>query len=136
VVGVPYWPVFGFLAGALTIVPAVGPILAAAPAIMLSYSDHGSTTALMAGVVLVLAEVIEGYILIPQLVGREVGLHPLAVVGAILVGTALLGILGLVLAIPLAAAAKIVWREFVLPDLQAKAAERSVQGSDAPPTAL
>lgn len=128
-VGAPYAPVFGAAAGLLTIIPAAGPLLAAIPAVMLAWAEDGPTTAFLAMGVLLVAEVVEGYVLIPHLVGREVGLHPLAVVGAILVGAALLGLLGVVLAIPLAAAAKIVWSEFVLPDLTAKAAE----GGGAPP---
>ncbi len=128
VVGAPYWPVFGALAGLLTIVPVAGPLLAAGPSVALAYADHGGTVAMLAGIVFLAAEAIEGYVLIPQLVGREVGLHPLAVVAAILVGAALLGMLGVVLAIPLAAAAKIVWAEFVLPTLRAKASEAKPAG--------
>ncbi|NUN53583.1 MAG: AI-2E family transporter [Planctomycetaceae bacterium] len=121
--GAPYWAVFGALAGALTIVPAVGPLAAGAPAVILSYQEGGTTTAVLAGAVLLLSEVVEGYVLIPKLVGREVGLHPMAVITAILVGGALLGVFGVVIAIPLAAAARIVWEEFVVPAIKAKAAE-------------
>jgi predicted PurR-regulated permease PerM len=125
-VGAPFPPVFGAAAGLLTIIPAVGPVMAAAPCVILAYASEtggGTTPAVLALIVFVLAEVVEGYVLIPKFVGREVGLHPMAVVAAILVGAALLGMLGVVLAIPLAAAANIAWREFVLPDLEAKAAE-------------
>jgi len=122
-VGAPFWPVFGAAAGLLTIVPAVGPILAAAPAVLLSYREGGATTAALATGVLISAEIVEGYILIPKMIGKEVGLHPMAVISAILVGGALLGIFGVVIAIPLAASAKIVWAEFVLPALRAKADE-------------
>lgn len=123
VAGTPYWPVFGALAGLFTIVPAVGPLVAALPAVILSWSEGGALTAGLAIGVLIASEIVEGYILIPKMVGKEVGLHPMAVITAILVGGALLGIFGVVIAIPLAAAAKIVWEEFVIPALKAKAAE-------------
>ncbi len=123
IVGVPYAPVFGAAAGLLTIVPAVGPLAAAIPAVFLARSDGGNGAAVAAAAVLVAAEILEGYVLIPKMIGKEVGLHPMAVISAILIGSSLLGLFGVLIAIPLAAAAKIVWREFVLPALRAKAAE-------------
>ena len=123
IVGVPYWPVWGAAAGMLTIVPVVGPFLAGAPAVLLAFREGDTTTAVLATGVFLVAEIVEGYILIPKLIGKEVGLHPMAVITGILVGGSLLGILGIVIAIPLAAATKIVWAEFVLPALRAKAAE-------------
>jgi predicted PurR-regulated permease PerM len=125
IVGVPYWPVFGAAAGVLTIVPVVGPFLAGAPAVLLAFREGDTTTAVLATGVFLAAEIVEGYILIPKLIGKEVGLHPMAVITGILIGGSLLGILGIVIAIPLAAATKIVWAEFVLPALRAKAAEPS-----------
>jgi predicted PurR-regulated permease PerM len=122
-VGAPYWAVFGAAAGLLTIVPAVGPLAAAVPSIWLTYGEDGGVSACLAAAVFIAAEVVEGYYLIPKLIGREVGLHPMAVISSILVGGALLGAFGVVIAIPLAASAKIVWSEFVLPALRAKAAE-------------
>jgi len=127
VVGAPYWVVFGALAGVLTIVPAVGPLAAGLPAVILSYNEGGPVTAGLAAAVLVAAELVEGYVLIPKMVGREVGLHPMAVITAILVGGGLLGLFGVVIAIPLAAAARIVWGEFVVPALEAKAAEPAAE---------
>jgi predicted PurR-regulated permease PerM len=130
-VGAPYWPVFGAAAGLLTIVPAVGPLAAAIPSVWLTYAESGGVTACLAAAVFVAAEVVEGYYLIPRLIGREVGLHPMVVITSIFIGGALLGGFGIVIAIPLAASAKIVWKEFVLPDLRAKAAEPP-EGGPAP----
>ncbi len=123
VVGAPFWGVFGAAAGLLTIIPAVGPLAAGVPAAVLAYREGGPVVFGLAMAVLLSAEFVEGYILIPKIVGKEVGLHPMAVITAILIGGGLLGMFGLVLAIPLAAAAKIVWTEFVLPAIRAKAAE-------------
>jgi predicted PurR-regulated permease PerM len=122
-VGAPFWPVFGAAAGLLTIVPVVGPAAAAIPSLYLCFAQGGPKEALFAGVVFLAAEAVEGYVLIPKLIGKEVGLHPVAVITAILIGGALLGGFGVVIAIPLAASARIVWTEFVLPALRAKAAE-------------
>lgn len=121
--GAPFWAVFGAAAGLLTIIPVVGPLAAGVPAAILAYREGGPVVFGLATAVLLSAEIIEGYVLIPKIVGKEVGLHPMAVITAILIGGALLGMFGVVLAIPLAAAAKIVWGEFVLPALRAKAAE-------------
>jgi len=126
--GAPYWPVLGAASGLLTIVPVAGVVLTAGPGIILAYAERGPNGALLAAGVFLAAELVEGYYLIPRLVGREVGLGAMEVIAAILVGAALLGLLGVVLAVPLAAAVKIVWREYVLPDLEAKAAEAPGRG--------
>ena len=63
------------------------------------------------------AEMIEGYILIPKIIGDSLGLHPLVVLFSVFLGGAALGVFGLLLALPLTASLLILVREFVLPAL-------------------
>ena len=60
--------------------------------------------------VFVVGQMIEGYVLVPRLVGEKIGLHPLAVIFAVLAGGELFGFLGVLLALPLASVFMVVLR--------------------------
>jgi predicted PurR-regulated permease PerM len=60
--------------------------------------------------VFVVGQMIEGYVLVPRLVGEKIGLHPLAVIFAVLAGGELFGFLGVLLALPLASVCMVVLR--------------------------
>jgi predicted PurR-regulated permease PerM len=76
----------------------------------------GGTDALLWVVGLFVAgEAIEGGVLFPLVLGRETGLHPVALVVVLLAGGALMGTLGVIIAIPLALICKVLWRELGLP---------------------
>ncbi len=64
-----------------------------------------------------LGEVIEGYVLVPKILGNSLGLHPVVVMVSVFAGGAALGMFGLLIAIPLTASLVIVTRELVLPAL-------------------
>jgi len=92
---------FGFFAGILDIIPIVGPIIAGIIIISLSALDS-LTKAFFISIAFVLIQQIEGNILIPILTKKFVGLPPVLVLIALMIGGKLLGILGAILAIPLA----------------------------------
>jgi predicted PurR-regulated permease PerM len=114
-VGLNYALLLGLLAGALSIIPYLGPILTVIPATVLAavqYRDwlHPLMVLGVFGVV----QVIEGLVLSPRIIGDRVGLHPLTVIVAVMVGTTLLGgILGGILAIPLTAALRVLMFRYV-----------------------
>jgi predicted PurR-regulated permease PerM len=62
--------------------------------------------------------VIEGYVLVPRILGDRLGLHPLVIFFALLAGGAALGMLGLLVALPLTATLVILFQEFVAPALR------------------
>ena len=80
------------------------------------------------GIVFGVAEVIEGYVLIPYVLGDSLGLHPVVVLFAILAGAASLGMFGVLISLPMAAVVVILFKEFVTPALQAVAEESDVKG--------
>jgi predicted PurR-regulated permease PerM len=100
--GVPYALLIGGLAAALNVIPFLGSILAAVLGILaalnLSLPLALWTTLLFWG-----TNVIEGKLLVPQLVGRATGLHPLAVMLVLLAGAKLGGLVGALVAVPLLA---------------------------------
>jgi predicted PurR-regulated permease PerM len=101
--GVPYALLIGGLAAALNVIPFLGATLASVLGILtalnVSLPLAVSTALLFWG-----TNVVEGKILVPQLVGRTTGLHPLAVMLALLAGAKLGGLVGALVAVPFLAA--------------------------------
>lgn len=100
---VKYALTLGLLAGLLEIVPYVGPIFSAAPGVILGFIQSPAL-ALLVILVYVVVQQLESYVLTPQIMKKAVGLNPLVIILAIMVGFELAGILGIVLSIPLTAA--------------------------------
>lgn len=106
VLGVRYALFLGLIAGLLDIIPYFGPILGAIPAIVLALM-RSPLTALWVLVLFVVVQQLEGSVLSPKIMGDQVGLHPLAVIFSILVGGELMGVLGMLIAVPVAATIKV-----------------------------
>jgi predicted PurR-regulated permease PerM len=112
VAGVPYAVPLGLFVAIVELVPYVGPLVATivVTAVALTVSV---TSALVALALLVVYHAIEGHTLRPFLYGRAVKLSPLAVLVAIVVGTEVAGILGALLAIPVAGSIQVIIRELL-----------------------
>lgn len=110
--GTPLGILIGLVAGALSLVPYLGLALGIIPALLLNFLQHQSLgRALAVVLVFVIAQAVEGNILTPRLVGGAVGLHPVVVILAVLCGGVMFGFAGILLAVPLAAAGSVFWRE-------------------------
>lgn len=114
-IGLNYSLLIGFLAGALSIVPYLGTILTIVPATILAavqFQDWLHPLLVLG--VFTLVQSAEGFYISPKIMGDRVGLHPLTIIIAVLVGTTLLGgILGGILAIPLTAALRVIMFRYV-----------------------
>ncbi len=102
--GLKYGFMIGLGAGFLSIIPMVGSVVGFVVGLAVAWFQTGDIAfmIIIAGV-FVLGQVIEGNYLTPKLVGESVGLHPLWIFFALLAGGSLLGILGMLLAVPMAA---------------------------------
>jgi len=110
--GLNYALVLGLIAGLLAFVPLAGPFFASALAVLVALGQFG-TDWLKVGlvyVVFVIVQGIEGSILTPNLIGNRVGLHPVWVIFAIFAGGELLGVVGIFLAVPVAAVVAVLSR--------------------------
>lgn len=105
--GVRYAVVLGIFAGLADVIPYFGPIISAVPAVALALMES-PLTALWVVLLLVAVQQLEGSVLSPKIVGERVGLHPLTVILSVLIGGELLGVVGMLLAVPAAAALKTV----------------------------
>ncbi|BCW93043.1 MAG: hypothetical protein KatS3mg007_0937 [Thermoanaerobaculum sp.] len=108
-VGAPLALVVGPLAGLLSLVPYLGLVVGAGLAVLLTLLEHQDLLhPILALLVFVVAQNVEGWVLTPKLVGKGVGLHPVWVLVALLLGGELFGITGVVVAVPVAAALRVV----------------------------
>jgi predicted PurR-regulated permease PerM len=119
--GVPLSYVCAAFGALASLVPVVGGLAAGIPPLVLAFpnSSTGTVVGLLIGILVI--EGIEGYILIPALIGKRVGLHPLTVLVCALVAGDLLGFFGMIVAVPLTAVLKILAVEFVLPEVRRRA---------------
>ena len=121
VIGLEYAILLGVMAGLLSIIPYLGVALSIIPAFVLSMiqfvPDHGWLKPVLVLVVFAAVQAMEGLFISPKIIGDRVGLHPLTIIVAVMVGTTLLGgIMGGVLAIPLTAALRTAMFRYVWKD--------------------
>lgn len=98
----------GLLAGAMAVIPYLGNVVALGTATILCVLKFGFDGHLLAVIAwYVVVQNLEGFVLTPRIVGGSVGLHPAAVIVALLIGGDLFGFLGLLIAVPAAAVVKV-----------------------------
>ena len=121
-IGLKYAVLLGVIAGLLSIIPYLGVALSIIPVFVLAMiqfvpDDGGWLKPVLVLVVFAAVQVMEGLFISPKIIGDRVGLHPLTIIVAVMVGTTLLGgIIGGVLAIPLTAALRTVMFRYVWKD--------------------
>jgi predicted PurR-regulated permease PerM len=109
--GVPFWPVIGVISGALHLVPFAGAVLGLILPLAASYLGGADLYRLLGVLgVYIFAQALEGFYLSPKILGRRLSLHPLMVFFAVIIGGAIFGPLGILLAAPVAAVAALLWR--------------------------
>jgi predicted PurR-regulated permease PerM len=112
IMGVKYALLLALIAGLTEIIPFVGPFLGAIPAIFIAISDSW-IKALLVGILYLIVQQLENHVLVPKVMQKATGLNPVIVIVAILVGGRLGGIVGALLAVPVAAMLSILINEFV-----------------------
>lgn len=114
-IGLPYAVLIGVVATFLTIIPFVGAIITCGGALLIAVVQYGDWLhPLLALLVYAIVQALEGYVIQPKILGDRVGLHPLTIIVAVMVGTTLLGgILGGILAIPFTAALRVIMFRYV-----------------------
>ncbi len=100
--GAQYALLFGVWAGVTEVIPYVGPWLGAFPPVVLALF-HSPGTALWVAFIYWLVQLLENHILVPNIMGSTVGVHPLVVIFALLAGAEVGGILGMIAVLPLLA---------------------------------
>lgn len=102
--GLKYGVMIGLSAGIISVIPMVGSVMGLVVSVSVAWFQTGdlSFMAIIAAI-FIIGQLIEGNLLTPKLVGDSVGLHPLWIFFSLLAGGSLLGLLGMFLAVPMAA---------------------------------
>lgn len=101
--GVPYAMSLALLAGLLEIIPVFGPIIAAIPGVILAFTVGGATLAAIVAGFYLLVQQFESHLIYPLVVRKVVGVPPILVILALIIGAKLGGFLGILISVPVAA---------------------------------
>lgn len=106
IIKVRYALVLGIFSGLSNIIPYFGPIIGMIPTLIFALLDSPSKAMYAAGAYLLIQQ-IESGIIAPKIIGESVGIHPVYIILALLIGSKLFGVIGLIIAAPAAAVIKI-----------------------------
>lgn len=109
--GIPFFYVLALISGIGELIPVVGPIFAAVPAVAVAFTVSPNK-AILVILFFVIQQQFENHVLVPKVMSRQVGLSAVSVIIALLIGGKLLGIPGAILAVPSAAILQVLFLEF------------------------
>jgi predicted PurR-regulated permease PerM len=110
--GIPFFYVLALISAVGELIPVVGPILAAIPAMAVA-ATVSYQKVLMVVIFFVVQQQFENHVLVPKVMERQVGVSAVTVIVALLIGGNLLGIVGALLAVPTAAIVQVLFMEIV-----------------------
>lgn len=110
--GIPFFYVLALISGIGELIPIVGPIFSAIPAIAVA-ATVSAQKVLVVIVFFIVQQQIENHILVPKVMQRQVGISPVAVIVALLIGGSLLGITGALMAVPTVAILQVLFTEWM-----------------------
>jgi predicted PurR-regulated permease PerM len=110
--GIPFFYVLALISAIGELIPVVGPVLSAIPAIAVAATVSGKKVLLVIAFFIVQQQ-IENHLLVPKVMERQVGVSAVTVITALLIGGKLLGIPGAILAVPTAAILQVLFTEWM-----------------------
>jgi predicted PurR-regulated permease PerM len=113
--GIPFFYVLALISGIGELIPVVGPILSAVPALAVA-STVSLKKVLLVIVFFIVQQQFENHVLVPKVMARQVGVSAVTVIIALLIGGKLLGIVGAILAVPSAAILQVLFTELTTQD--------------------
>jgi len=113
--GMPFFYVLALICGIGEMIPVIGPVLAAIPALAIAATISLQKTILVL-IFLIAQQQLESNVLVPRIMSRHVGVSPVTVLVALLIGASLLGIVGAILAVPTAAILQVVANQMLAED--------------------
>jgi len=111
--GIEFSLLIGIFSGIVEVIPYLGVIIGLIPAFIIALFNKGILYALLLVIVLEAIHWTEGHIIVPAIMGHSVGLPPLVVIVALFVGGETMGILGMFIAIPVAAIIRVVFNYYI-----------------------
>ena len=136
IIDLPFWLLIGILAGFLNLIPFLGPIVGGALAVLVALLNGDPWQAVWAVVIFVIIQQIDNHIITPMIQRTRVQLSPLVIVLALVIGGSVAGLLGVLVAVPLTAAIRIlvghVWRTRVLGQSWKEASDAMIEVTEPP----
>ncbi len=135
-IDLPFWLIIGILAGFLNLIPFLGPVVGGALAVLIALLNGSVSQAIWAVVIFVVIQQIDNHVITPLVQRARVNLSPLIIVLALVIGGSLAGLLGVVVAVPLTAAIRIIvghfWRTRVLGETWGEASSHMIEYTEPP----
>ena len=113
IIGVKYSILLGFIIGLFNIIPYFGAIIAVAISVILTILTGGLSKAIEMTIVVIILQQIDANFINPKIVGESLEISPLLVIFSVTIGGAYFGILGMFLAVPVAAVIKVLITDLV-----------------------
>ena len=123
IAGQPYSVLISVIVGVTNLAPTFGPIVGGAIVAFILVLEN-PWYALWFIIFTIILQTVDGYILKPRLFGESLGVSPLMILVAIVLGGRKFGVIGIVLAIPIAAIIDFIWKDYVIKKLEEKRSQR------------
>ncbi len=135
-IALPFWLLIGILAGLLNLIPFLGPIVGGLLAALVALLNGSVTQALWAVLIFVAIQQVDNHVITPMIQRTRVNLSPLVIVLALVIGGSVAGLLGVLIAVPVTAALRIlvghVWRTRMLGQSWFEASEAMIEVTEPP----
>jgi len=135
-IDLPFWLLIGMLAGFLNLIPFLGPIVGGALAVLVALLNGDPWQALWAVVIFVIIQQVDNHVVTPMIQRTRVNLSPLVIVLALVIGGSVAGLLGVLVAVPVTAAIRILvghfWRTRVLGQSWSEATDAMIEVTEPP----
>lgn len=135
-IDLPFWLIIGILAGLLNLIPFLGPVVGGALAALVALLNGDPWQAVWAVVIFTLIQQVDNHIITPMIQRTRVNLSPLVIVLALVIGGAVAGLLGVLVAVPLTAAIRILvghlWRTRMLGQSWREASDAMIEVTEPP----
>lgn len=135
-IGLPFWLLIGIIAGFLNLIPFLGPVVGGALAALVALLNGDVWQAVWAVVIMIVIQQIDNHLITPMVQRARVNLSPLVIVLALIIGGTLAGLLGVLVAIPVTAAIRILvghlWRTRILGQSWEEASEAMIEVTEPP----
>ena len=124
--GMPFSLMLGIMAGLLNIILYIGPVVATVPAVLLSIMP-GTPNIFLVLLLYVVVQILDAFVFTPLFLGKATDLRPLTVIVIVLIGGQLLGILGIIIAIPITATLKVLLFHYYLDKRSGEDKEKALE---------
>ncbi len=112
VLGIEYALTLALIFGVMEIVPIIGPIIAGVPAIILAFDQSSALVPVIIFLYIIIQQ-FENSVLVPKVMQKAVGLNPAVILVSILIGAKLMGIVGIIVAVPIATAVTVILKDLM-----------------------